>query len=232
MNNKPSLKRTAHFTGILYFILAVIGAINLEYIPSQVTVSGDAEATCRNILSHESLYRFGLALSMMNNFLYILLALMFYRLFKNVDRSWAILLVILVLVQVPISFIFDTLDITALMILKGDILKGLDISKAQEYATLLRRINSNGTQMSQIFWGLWLVPMGVLIYRSKFIARFVGVLVLITAVAYTFNCFVFILIPQYQELIGKFVFPLFIGELAIVFWLLLKGVKKEYAKVL
>ncbi|HYV92589.1 MAG TPA: DUF4386 domain-containing protein [Chitinophagales bacterium] len=228
MLEQTSLKKTAHLTGALYFILAILGIYNLEYLPSQIVVHGDAAATCRNILSHEFLFRLGIATSVISNILYTILALMFYRLFKNVDKAWSVLLVIFVLVQVPISFILETFDITALLLLKGEVLKSLDAQKTQEYATLFRKLSGNGIRLMEIFWGLWLLPMGILIYRSRFIPRIIGVLVLLTAFAYTAESIIFILSPDSLEVLGKFIFPLFLGELSIIFWLLIKGVKKSY----
>ncbi len=229
MLEKTSLKKTAHLTGALYFLLAIFGIYNLEYLPSLIVVPGDAAATYQNILSHEFLFRLGIASSIITNILYTILALMFYKLFKNVDKDWAVLLVIFVLVQVPISFILETFDITRLLLLKGEVLKSIDAQKTQEYATILRRLSGNGMRLVEIFWGLWLVPMGILSYRSRFIPRIVGVLVLLSAFAYTIESILFILFPDTAGALSNFIFPLFFGELSIIFWLLIKGVKKSYA---
>ena len=225
-----SLKKTAHITGVLYFILAALGVYNLEYLPSQIVVPGNDAATCQNILNHEFLFRTGIASSVITNILYIFLALWFYRLFKNVNERLARLLVILVLVQVPVSLVLDTLDTTSLRILKGEVLKSLDAQRAQEYAILLRKIISTSIGIMQVYWGLWLFPMGILAYRSGFIPRIIGVLVLITGFAYIIESIVFILFPAYKETMDKFMFPLFFGELSIIFWLLIKGVKKSYVQ--
>src|SRR5437762_2831560 len=120
-----SLKKTARLAGLLYFFLAITGAYYLQYIPSQIGVAGDAAATCQNTLSHDFLFRTGIASSVISNILYLFLVLMLYRLFKNVDEGLAQLMVILVLVQIPIAFILDTFNITSLLILKGEVLKSL-----------------------------------------------------------------------------------------------------------
>ena len=223
-----SLKKTARITGLLYFFLAIMGIFSIMYIPSQTMVPGDPIATCQKILKNEFLYRIGIAVSVASNILYVFLALMFYSLFKNVNKRLATLLVIFVLVQTPISFIFDTLDITSLLILKGEVLKSLSVQQAQEYSILIRKIISNGITMLELFWGLWLVPMGILIYRSGFIPRIIGVLVLITAFAYPAVTITFILFPEHVNSVEIFAFPAFFGELSIIFWLLIKGVKKGY----
>ena len=94
---------------------------------------------------------------------------MFYRLFKGVNEGQARLLVVFVLVQIPISFILDAFSITSLLILKGEVLKSLEPQRAQELATVLRRLRGNGISLMEIFWGLWLFPMGMLAYQSRFI---------------------------------------------------------------
>ena len=223
-----SLKKTARLTGLLYFILAMLGVFSLMYLPSQTVVPGDPVATCEKILRNELLYRIGIAVSIITNILYVFLGLMFYQLFKGVNERLSIVLVIFVLVQTPISFIFDTLDITSLLILKGTVVKSLSVQQAQEFSILLRKIISYGITLMELFWGLWLVPMGILIYRSGFIPRIIGVLVLIAAIAYPAVSITFILFPDYVNSVETIAFPAFFGELSIILWLLIKGVKKGY----
>jgi hypothetical protein len=93
---------------------------------------------------------------------------------------------------------------------------------------LLRRLRGNGIGMVEIFWGMWLFPMGILSYRSGFIPRIVAVLVIITGVAYVVSSLTFILFPAYEDTLDKFIFPFYSGELSIVFWLLIRGVKNKY----
>jgi hypothetical protein len=218
---------TARLAGILYFFLAITGAFNLEYVPSQIVVQGDPAATCQNILNKEFLFRIGIASDVISNVLYIFLVLMFYQLFKNVNERLAKLLVALVLVQIPIAFVLATFNITSLLILKGEVLKSLDTQKAQDLAILFRRLRGNGISLEEIFWGLWLFPLGLLAYQSRFIPRIIGVLVIITGFAYIIESLTFILFPDYQDLADKYMFPLFFGELSIIFWLLIKGVKSK-----
>src|SRR5205814_6105036 len=138
------------------------------------------------------------------------------------------LMVVLVLVQIPIAFILDTFNLTSLLILKGEVLKSLDTQEAQKLAILCRRLRGNGISLVEIFWGLWLFPLGILSYKSRFIPRVIGVLLLITAFAYVIDSLSFILLPAtYSDLVNQYIFPLFSGELSIIFWLLIKGVKRK-----
>src|SRR5262245_29153850 len=132
-----SLKRTARITGLLYFILAILGIFSLMYVPPQIGIKGDDAATCQNIVNKEFLFRIDIAVSVITNVLYIFLALQFYRLFESVSRNLCRLLVAFVLVQVPFSFVLSTLDLSSLLVLKGDIMNYLTPEEAQKFAILL-----------------------------------------------------------------------------------------------
>ena len=231
MLKQTSLKKTAHLAGILYFILALLGIFSLMYVPPQIGVKGNDAATCQNIVNKEFLFRLDLAVSVITNVLYIFLAMQFYKLFENVSRNLCRLLVAFVLVQVPFSFALNTLDMSSLLVLKGDIMKYLTTEEAQKFAILFRRTSIAGTGLMQVFWGLWLVPMGILAFKSGFIPRIIGVLVLITGAAYTVQSLMYILFPEIKNAMEPYMFPFFFGELSIILYLFIKGVKKDYAGV-
>ncbi len=107
--------------------------------------------------------------------------------FKKVNEYQAELMVALVLVQIPIDFLLDAFSITSLMILKGDILKNLDIQQKQDMAMLFLKIGHYGTLILEIFWGLWLIPFGQLVYKSGLIPRIFGVFLILNGIALHFD---------------------------------------------
>ncbi len=224
-----SLKRTARIAGLLYFILAILGIFSLMYVPPQIGVKGDDVATCRNIVNKEFLFRLDLAVNVITNVMYIFLAMQFYKLFENVNRNLCRLLVAFVLVQVPFSFSLSALDLSSLLVLKGDIMKYLTAEEAQKFAILFRRTSIAGTGLMQVFWGLWLFPMGILAYKSGFIPRIIGVLVLITGVAYTVQSLMYVLFPEIKNAMEPYMFPFFFGELSIILYLFIKGIKSNWS---
>ena len=133
-------------------------------------------------------------------------------------------MVILVLVSVPMAMI-NTLNLAAPLILLND----SALAKPQSDALTMMFLNLRGHGVStvSIFWGLWLFPFGLLVYRSKFIPRILGVFLIAGCFAYLTDSFTALLLPAYAPIVSQFMMiPLGIGEFAMIFWLLIKGVRE------
>jgi hypothetical protein len=114
------------------------------------------------------------------------------------------------------------------MLFKGEILKTFELSQRQDLAMLFIDLNSYGSITLEIFWGLWLLPFGLLVYKSGFIPRIFGYLLIIGGAAYIIESITQILLPGYSAFVSQFAFVFYsIGELSIIFWLLLKGAKVQ-----
>ncbi len=224
--NSNSLKNTARIAGLLYLSLIITGIYGIMYIPSQIIVAGDTVATANNILSNEFLFRTGALNDIISNIIFLLLVLVLYRLFKQVNENQAKLMFALVIVQIPCVFIMEAFNITSLMILKGEILKTFELSQRQDLAMLFLKINDYGTLPLEMFWGLWLIPFGLLAYKSEFIPRIFGILLVIAAIAYMIDSTISLLFPSYSVFVNKPTLLLVaIGEISITLWFLIKGVK-------
>ena len=220
------LKRTARFAGLLYLMSAIIFPYGVIYVPSQIMVRGDVATTANNILANEFLFRTGIVGNLIGQVIFVLLVLVLYRLLKQVNEHQAKFMSALVIAGVSIAFIGEVFKITALMILKGGILESTEPDQMNDLVTILLKLGSYGTQMVQLYWGLWLIPFGHLVYRSGFIPRILGVLLILNGIAYMILCFTFLLFPDNQTIIVKIATPfLFLGEFPILLWLLIKGVK-------
>ncbi|MBL7776134.1 MAG: DUF4386 domain-containing protein [Saprospiraceae bacterium] len=225
-SNAATMRRMARLTGLLYFIFAALGIYTIMYIQPRIIVSNDAAATARNMLAQESLFRLGKAAGVVTSFLFILIVLLLYRLLRGVNDHQARLMVALVVVCIPVAISSDALEITALSIFKGNALTVFDAGQSQSLAMALIKISGNMTQMLTVFWGVWLFPLGLLVYRSGFIPRVLGILLIANGLGYVIHCFTFLLFPQQLSLVLKFVFPLyFMGEVPFIFWLMIKGVR-------
>lgn len=229
MENVYSLKKTARLAGLLYLIWIMTGIYGMFYIPSQINMRGDAVATAKNILSNEFLFRTSIVNDIISNTIWVFLVLVLYRLFKHVNERQAKLLVALVIVQIPVAFFMGAFNITSLMIFKGEILKTFELSQRQDLAMLFLKISDYGVLILETFWGLWLFPLAILIYRSRFLPRFLGVWLIITGIFYLVLSFTSLLIPQYKDTVLNSVFalPAEIGEVAFMLWLLIRGVKNN-----
>lgn len=225
--NLSSLKKTARLAGLLYLIWILTGLYGIFYVPSQINMRGDAVTTAQNILSKEFLFRTSIFNDIISNALWVFMVLVLYRLFKQVNEHQAKLLVALVIVQIPAVFFIESLNITSLMILKGEVLKTFELSQRQDLAMLLLKINDYGTLTLEMFWGLWLFPLAILVYRSRFLPRFLGVWLFINGFVYLALSFAGLLLPQYKDIVYNISLPAMLGELAFMLWLLIMGAKNK-----
>ena len=233
--NESSPKKTARLAGLLYLIWAITGVYSLLYVPSKIMVRGDAVATANKILAHEFLFRTLIVNDLISSTLWVFLVLVLYRLFKSVSERQANLLVALVIVQIPAVFVMEAFNIASLMIVKGEILKTFELTQRQDLAMLFLKINDYGALTLEMFWGLWLFPLAILVYRSRFLPRFLGVWLIINGFAYLAISFAGLLLPRYEDMVSNIAWPAVFGELAFMLWILVMGVNvqrwKEQASV-
>ena len=222
-----STNRQARYAGLLYLLLGITAPIGLVYVPGKLIVAGDATATADRIRASGSLLRIGIGSELFHQVIGIFLVLALYRLFKAVNEKHAVLLVILgALVSVPIVFLNVLNEIAALILVSGaNFLSVFSKPQLDALAYLFLRLHRQGIEVAAIFWGLWLFPFGMLVIRSGFIPRFLGVLLMIAGVAYLASSFTSLIMPGYAHAVGQYAMLLEIGELPIIFWLLIWGAK-------
>ncbi len=217
--------------GFLYLLLVLTGPFTLIYIPSVLFVHGDATATANNISAHESLFRLGIVGGLVESIIFIFVVLALYRLLKSVDHSLAALMVILVLISVAISFVNEGNSLAALMLVRGDnFLSVFEKPQRDALAMLFVRLRGQGILVSETLWGLWLLPLAVLVYRSRFLPRFLGVWLIINGIAYVAISLTGLLWPQYEQMVSNIAFPALLGELAFMLWLVIKGANPQPLK--
>ena len=164
--NNFNLKTTARIAGILYLINAITAAIGIMVIPTKLIVPNDITLTSQNILSHEFLFRFGILCSFMSQIIFVFLGLTLYKLFENVSKQLSRTLLALVITSVPIAFFIIFYQVTALSILNEGFMTSFD--QVQQYSLAMTNLKmfENGIVLIGIFWGLWLIPFGQLVYKS------------------------------------------------------------------
>ena len=212
--------------GLLY--LCLLGApLRLIYIPKNLIIPGDAAATASNIAAHEMLFRLGIFFDLVTATMSIFLLLALYRLFKGIDKELAVLMVILGAFMVtPIYFLNTLNDVAALMFARGaNFLAAFEKPHRDALTMLFLQLHDHGVLINEVFWGLWLFPLGLLAYRSRFIPRFIGVWLMANCLAYLAMSFTGILLPAYQNIVGMAVFPFTFGELVLILWLIVKGAR-------
>jgi hypothetical protein len=222
------IKKQARIAGLLYLLASIIGFLCLAYVPGKLIVSGDATATVDHVRASPNLLRFGIASELTSFIIFIFVVLALYRLFKAVSEKHALAMVILLLVSIPISLLNVLNEIAALILVSGaDSLSAFEKGQLDALAYLFLRLHGQGFVVAEIFWGLWLFPFGVLVIRSGFIPRFLGVLLFIAGSGYLASSFTSLLLPSYRHLVDQFATVLTAGELPIIFWLLIWGAKDQ-----
>ena len=220
-----SQRKALKAAGLLYLLMAISAPIGLIYVPSVLMVPGDATATADNVRASEWLLRIGIGSELFHQTIAVFLVLALYRLFKPVNENQAKLLVVLgALVSVPIMFLNVLNEVAALMLVSGtEFLSAFDKPQLDGLAMLFLRLHEDGINVAAIFWGLWLFPFGILVIRSGFIPRLLGFLLFVAGSAYVASSFTSLLLPQYEELVGRFAIILEMAEMPIVFWFLFRA---------
>src|SRR2546427_1851382 len=220
--------KAARVAGAVYLSMVVTAPFSLIYIPSTLIVRGNATATANNILAHETLFRLGIVADLITSIIFICVVLALYRLLSGVNKTLASLMVALVLVSAAVGFMNVLNNIAALTLFRGsDFLAVLDKPQRDALAMLFIRLHGQGNVINEIFWGLWLFPFGVLVMRSGFLPRILGVWLIINGFAYLTTSLRGLLAPQYMEKVSNIAFPVLFGELAIMLWLVIKGAKVQ-----
>jgi hypothetical protein len=222
-----STRNPGRVAGLWYLLLVLGGPLRLIYIPSKLFVHGNATATASNIAAHEWLFRFGIVSDLVGAVILIFLTLAFYRLFKGVDQNLAVLVVILGgVMPALINFVGVVHDAAALMLVRGaDFLSVFDKPQRDALAMLFLRLHDHQNTAAEILWGLWLFPLAILVYRSRFLPRFLGVWLIINGFAYVILSFTGVLLPQYEGKVFLYSQPALFGELALMLWLVIKGAR-------
>jgi Domain of unknown function (DUF4386) len=218
--------KTARVAGLLYLLMGLPGFFGLMYVPGTIIVHGDAGATAANLLAHETLFRVGIVCELVNaaGFIFVVRAL--NRLLNGVNRTQASLMVTLFVVSVPISFLNVVSEIAALTLVRGaDFLAVLAKPQRDALAMLFLGLHGHGIGVAAIFWGLWLFPFGVLVMKSGFLPRILGVLLIINGFAYPAVTLTWLLLPDYAKVVSQFALIPELGELWMMGWLLIRGVK-------
>jgi hypothetical protein len=220
-----SIKKTARIAGLLYLALAVLSTFGLVYVPSMLIVPGDAAATANNIVTSESLFRLGFMSNLIAFTVNVFVALFLYKLLKPVNKNMASLMVILILIGLAIGMLNELNQFAALLLLGGaDHLTAFTADQLQALASLFLDIYKHGFSIAHIFWGLWLFPLGYLVFKSGFLPKVIGVLLIIAGLGYLVDFTLFFLFPDITVTVSEFTF---VGEVLLILWLLIKGVNVE-----
>lgn len=221
-------KDVGRLAGALYLVVVLTGLFSLAYVPGQIVVDGDLQATLANIVASQSLFRAGIASFLLMQVAFLMLPLALYRLFEPVDRPLAALMVVLALVSVPIGLVALTHRFDALSLLT-DPAAGRTLTPEQVQAAVHASLMSyrSGVHVTQLFWGLWLLPFGWLVVKSRLLPRILGALLILGCFGYLVQVFGDLLMPGSAGTLLMRIAPLpaAIGEIGSCLWLLLASAR-------
>lgn len=230
-----SPKKIARLAGLLYLIVVLTGIFSLAYVPSQLIVWGDAEATYTAITDSQILFRFGIAAGIICYIAFLFLPFVLYKLLSPVNKTHAIAMVALAVISVPISLVNLLNKFSVLTLISGDdYLHVFGTDQLQAQVLLQLEYYNNGIQLASVFWGLWLLPFGYLVYKSGFLPKLLGVFLMAGCIGYLINTFGSLLFQDYSGLgiSGIVSLPATLGEIGTCLWLLIMGVKEKHAPTL
>ena len=223
-------KNTARLAGLLYLIVVVTGVFSLAYVPSKLIVWNDAAKTFQQIAASESLFRLSLVSSAICYVAFLLLPFVLYKLLNSVSEIAAKLMMILASVSVPISILNLQNKYAVLTFLSGE--NYLNIFTEQQLHAqimLLLEKYDSGILIVSVFWGLWLFPFGYLVYKSGFLPRILGALLMLGCCGYLISFVGNTMMQNYGDtFISDYArIPASLGEIGSCFWLLLRGINEK-----
>jgi len=226
------MKKHARVAGILYILLMAVAPVRLIYIQNAILVAGNAQATAANIASHEAMFRLGILTDVLAGLFTLFMTLALFRLFREVDRDLASLVLVLGGFMVtPVYFFNLVIDAAALVVALGpSYLAGFDQQQREGLVSLFLRLHSYGVIVNEMFWGLWLLPLGALVLKSRLLPRFVAIWLFLNGGAYMLRSVLGILSPPLLTAISGVVFPALLGEIVAMLWLAFGRLPPEPAR--
>jgi len=220
-----SIQKTARTTGFLYMLLIPLGVLGMIYVPNTLFVPGDIVATISNIMANQTLFTIGSVSALITQVVQIFVVLYLYKILKVVNKNYATYMVVFSLVAVPIAMLNELNQFAVLLLLNGkDYLTAFTSDQIKALVALFLDLRQTGIFIAQIFWGLWLFPMGYLVFKSGFLPKIIGALLIVACFGYLIDSFMFFFVPDFGITFSEFTF---LGEALITFWLLIKGVNVE-----
>ena len=222
-----SAKQLARVAGVLYLIV-VVCSIFSEVVGSTITVSGNAAATTANIAGHATLFRAGLLAGLVSNITVLVVALILYAILRRVSPAIALAMVVLNAVAGAIADVNGLNHLGALLIATvPGYTAGLSAPSAHALVLLAVELNRLGGLIAFVFWGLWLLPLGYLVYKSASFPKILGILLAISGSGYLVADAGSFVSPGFQWSPALYIELLGVAEILFALWLVIIGLKSE-----
>jgi hypothetical protein len=228
-----SPKRLARIAGVFYLLVGIFGGFAEGFVDPKMYGAGNAAATAGNVLANAGLVRIGVVSHLLDGTFFVILAMTLYILLSHVNQSVARAMVVLVAVATGIICLNAVFEFEGLRVATDtSYAAALGIAGSNALVLLLLDTQHYGTLAAQVFFGLWLVPIGYLAYKSAgLFPKWLGVLLVVGGVCYLVDLFAAFLVPDFgQKVHTLIVIPSGISEISMVLYLLVVGVKTTRPK--
>ncbi len=225
-----SNRKTSRIIFLFWALYAVPAIFSLQYVRPNLIVFGDAVATSNNIITHEFLFRMGIVSHLFAQIFLLFFGMTVFRLFKGVNKTWAIIFWTSILMTVAITFVNTLNYVVPLVVLSNaDYLNVFRQEQLHAIAMIFFRLSNFGQAFYEIFWGLYLFAFGLLIIQSRYMPRILGVLMIIGSIGFPINTVTKLLIPEFYPAIFTQMTMFFsgLGVLPALLWILIMGVKTQ-----
>jgi hypothetical protein len=226
MKEVASPRSIARLAGVFYLITIVVGIFAELVVRGQLVDYSDAALTAQKILASETLYRLGFVADIVGGVSYLFVTWLLYELFKRVNQPVSLLAALFSIVGIAIGGVASVAHLAPLYLLKGaPYLASFSVSQLQTLALLSLKLHALGYQIDLVFFGFYCLLLGYLIVRSTLIPNVIGALIAVAGLALLLNSFIAFVSPPVSHIIANYFFALDgIGEIALMLWLLIKGV--------
>ncbi len=223
-------KKTARLAGFVWLLMFIFGPI-AQIIRSKIFKIDDMAGTANNIIENEFLFRVGFASDLIMMISFVTLSLLLYKLLSTVNKNLSMLIVIFVILGTSINMINLLNEFTSLYLLSGvEYLNVFTEAQLQAKAMLSYDLYLHGYEIANIFFALWLVPLGILVYKSEFLPKPLGILLIVGGFGLLINVFVYFLFPGYPTINIVLLIPHSLGEAILLLWLLIIGINTSKIK--
>lgn len=217
-----SIKSNARIAGFLYLLQIPLGVFGIVYVPKQLIDKENIPLSIANIASNEFLFRLSIVSAILCALVTVGTAIFISKTLKPVSSQYAKWIVIFTLIVTPITLINELNNVAILQLTKhSEKVLNFSKSEAESIVGLFLNLHDYGIKIIDIFFGLWLLPMGYLVIKSKYIPKIIGYLLLLTCTGYLIDFTTFFLFPAFKIVVSEYVW---LGEVLMVLWLLIKGV--------
>ena len=212
-----SPKATARMAGLMYVLLIPLGIMAMIYVPTAILVDDDIGATIANIKANEMVFRLASVAVYLTQLVNLYLVYLLYKLLSPVSKDLALAMVIFLVLAIPIAWLNELNNAAVLLLLDSP-------NPSTSLISMFLDLHAYGINIASIFWGLWLFPMGYLVFKSTFMPKIIGILLMIGCFGYLLDAFIHFMNPDFGF---SFAEVMFVGELVMAFWLLFMGVNTE-----